>query len=95
MDAVQESSEKTTEDKQVSDLTAAELKKLIQATVEEMLQPIWEYLFTLEDSMPDPDEGKMLKPELEAELKAALKDPLRRGKGISHEELLRELGLDD
>lgn len=97
VDAVQQPSEKTTEEKQVSDLTVAELKKLIQATVEEMLEPLWEYLFTLEDSMPDPDAGKTLKPEFEAELRqlAADKTAGKPRRLLTETELLQELGEDE
>jgi hypothetical protein len=83
------------EEKKVSDLTVADLKGVIREMVEEMLKPLWDYIFELEEQLPDPDEGRPLKPEVEAELRELAKQPLRRGMGKSLEQVMRERDRDE
>lgn len=84
-----------TDKTKVSDLTVGDLKNIIRAVLEETLVEMKETLFFLEQALPDPDEGKKLKPEFEAELKQALSEPMRRGMGKTHEQLLQELSIDE
>lgn len=69
---------------QVKDLTVEELKHLIQQTVEETINSI---LF-------DPDENKELKPEVKEQLLNSLKRTEKGEKGISAEEVAKQLGLN-
>lgn len=81
----------TLKQKKVADLTVEELEAIIDAK----LQPIWDYLFELEEQLPDPDAGKRLKSEVEARLRANLEIPLSKKAGIPADEVYRELGLDE
>ena len=70
----------------IKEISRDELKSLVRELLQEIL---WE----LEQEMPDPDEGLEFRPEIAAYLAAALKDKNRRGK--PHEQVMRELGLDE
>ncbi len=70
----------------VGGMNRDELKSLMREILQELL---WE----MEQEMPDPDEGLEFRPEIAAYLEAALKDKKQRGK--SHDQLMRELGLDE
>ena len=87
--------ELTENSQKVSDLTVGELKKLIREIVEEMLVPIHEYIYEIEDQMPDPDEGKPFNEEFMAGLEEDLQIPLSQRKGTRLEDALHELGIDD
>ena len=70
---------------QVADLTVDELTKIIRDTVAEMLQSM----------SLDPDEGLLLKPEVEQRLRASLEDAQTgRQEGIPLAEAAKRLGLD-
>ncbi len=62
-----------------------ELKTLVREVVEEVL---WE----LEQSLPDPDEGKKLRPEIVEYLRRSAEQPERT---YSAEEIEREFGLNE
>jgi hypothetical protein len=64
-------------DKKITDMTVRELKALIRDTVLELL---------------DPDYGLELRPEVEEELRASLKQK-EKGEGIPLEEAKKQLGL--
>ncbi|MBW4634267.1 MAG: hypothetical protein KME30_20860 [Iphinoe sp. HA4291-MV1] len=68
---------------QVKDLTIDELKTLIRETVME----------TLEELLPDPDEGRTLKQEFEQELLEIQKRRERGFQGIPAREVMHRLGL--
>lgn len=68
----------------VKDLTVDELKVLIRETVEAVLD---EYL-------PDPDQGRTLRPEVEQQLRESLERTRAGERGIPMEEVLKKLGLD-
>ncbi len=75
---------------QISGLTVDELRRLIHQTVSEAID---EKLRDLLDELHDTDAGYQFRPEIAAHLEEALKDTNRRGR--PHEEVVRELGLDD
>jgi hypothetical protein len=68
---------------QVKDLTVDELKLLIQETVTETIQSL---LF-------DPDADQQLKPEIKQQLLASLQRTQKGERGISAEEVAKNLGL--
>jgi len=70
----------------IKDMTRNELKSLMRDLLQELL---WE----LEQQQPDPDEGLTLTPEFEAIVREAVQNPNRRG--IPHDQLMKELGLDE
>ena len=70
---------------QVKDLTLDELKTLIRETVKE----------TLEEFLPDLDEGKTVKEEFKQQLLAIRKRRETGVRGISTEEVMQRLGLND
>ena len=70
---------------QVKDLTLDELKTLIRETVKE----------TLEEFLPDIDEGKTVKEEFKQQLLAIRKRRETGVRGISTEEVMQKLGLND
>lgn len=70
---------------QVKDLTIDELKTLIRETV----------MVTLEELLPDPDEGRTLKEEFKQELLEIHKRRERAVRGIPAEEVMHRLGLGD
>lgn len=74
----------------IRDLTVGDLKALIKQMIDEQLKDVYEYIYEIEDQMPDPDAGKSLKKEVEAQLKARSDRP-----GIPAEEVYRKLGLDE
>lgn len=67
----------------IKDLTTDELKSLIRETVME----------TLEELLPDPDEGKTVKAEFRQELLAIRKRRENGERSIPSEEVLHKLGL--
>ena len=69
---------------QVKDLTLDELKTLIRETVKE----------TLEEFLPDLDEGKTVKEEFKQQLLAIRKRRETGVRGISTEEVMQRLGLN-
>jgi DNA mismatch repair ATPase MutS len=70
---------------QVKDLTLDELKTLIRETVEE----------TLEEFLPDLDEGKTVKEKFKQQLLEIRKRREKGVRGISTEEVMQRLGLSD
>lgn len=70
----------------ISELTVGELKKIIRDLLDSAI-------FELEQLLPDPNEGKALKPEFVRSLETAREESIENA--ISHEALLAELGLDD
>ena len=70
---------------QVKDLTLDELKTLIRETVEE----------TLEEFLPDLDEGKTVKEKFKQQLLEIRKLREKGVRGISTEEVMQRLGLSD
>ncbi|MGB3786740.1 MAG: hypothetical protein WA949_01930 [Phormidesmis sp.] len=69
----------------VADLTVDELTKLIRETVAE----------TIQFMMVDPDEGLLLKPEVEQRLRKALEEAKSgKQKGIPLAEVAEKLGID-
>ncbi|OYE04830.1 hypothetical protein [Nostoc sp.] len=68
---------------QVKDMTIEELKLLIQETVAETIQSL----------MVDPDEGKQIKPEVKQQLLDSLQRTQSGERGISAEEVAKNLGL--
>ena len=69
----------------VSSLTVAELRLLIQETVAE----------TIEFMLPDPDEGKVLRPEVEQRLRESLEQAQAgEQQTIPLSEAAKKLGLD-
>lgn len=70
---------------QVKDLTLDELKTLIRETVKE----------TLEEFLPDPDEGKTVKEEFKQQLLEIRKRRETAVQGISTDEVMQRLGLDN
>lgn len=68
---------------QVKDLTIDELKTLIRETVME----------TLEEFLPDPDEGTKVKEEFKRELLETRKRRDAGARGIPAEEVMQKLGL--
>lgn len=72
-----------TDDTRLADLTITEFKNLLRDTMD---TAAWEFISRL----PDSDEGKQLKPEVEKELQERLK----KGDYLTAEDVLRELGLD-
>lgn len=68
---------------QVKDLTTDELKALIRETIEEILE---EYL-------EDPDEGKVLRPEVKQQLLESRKRRENGERGIPAEEVAQRFGL--
>jgi uncharacterized protein (DUF2267 family) len=69
----------------IKDLTTDELKSLIRETVME----------TLEELLPDPDEGKTVKAELRQELLAIRKRREKGERSIPSEDVMHRLGLGD
>jgi hypothetical protein len=69
----------------VKDLTLDELKTLIRETVEE----------TLEEFLPDLDEGKTVKEKFKQQLLEIRKRREKGVRGISTEEVMQRLGLSD
>jgi len=59
------------------------IRRIVGEVIDEKLKAVYEYIYQLEDEMPDPDEGKRLNPDLEKRLKAKLEEPLKRGKPLS------------
>lgn len=72
-----------TDDTRLADLTIAEFKSLLRDTME---ASTWEFI----SKLPDSDEGKRLKPEVEKELLQALE----KNDSLAAEDVMRELGLD-
>ena len=70
---------------QVKDLTLDELKTLIRETVKE----------TLEEFLPDLDEGKTVKEEFKQQLLAIRQRRETGVRGISTEEVMQRLALSD
>lgn len=68
---------------QVKDMTIEELKLLIQETVAETIQSL----------LVDPDEGKQIKPEVKQQLLDSLQRTQSGERGISTEEVAKNLGL--
>ena len=68
---------------QVKDLTTDELKTLIRETVLEIL----------EEFLPDPDEGKEIRPEVKHQLIDSLKQTQAGERGIPAAEVAKKLGL--
>ncbi|MBN3878983.1 MULTISPECIES: hypothetical protein [unclassified Nostoc] len=68
---------------QVKDMTIEELKLLIQETVAETIQSL----------LVDPDEGKQIKPEVKQQLLDSLQRTQSGERGISAEEVAKNLGL--
>lgn len=68
---------------QVKDMTIEELKLLIQETVAETIQSL----------IVDPDEGKQIKPEVKQQLLDSLQRTQSGERGISAEEVAKNLGL--
>jgi hypothetical protein len=70
--------------------------KIADLTVGELKAIMWELLdkaiFMIEQQLPDPDEGKELKPEIAAYL---LQPKENKGPFISLEDLKREMTLDE
>ncbi|MEH1882754.1 hypothetical protein [Nostoc sp. 'Peltigera membranacea cyanobiont' 232] len=64
-------------------MTIEELKLLIQETVAETIQSL----------MVDPDEGKQIKPEVKQQLLDSLQRTQSGERGISAEEVAKNLGL--
>jgi hypothetical protein len=69
---------------QVKDLTVEDLKLLIQETVTE----------TIESLLNDPDEGKPINPEVKQQLLCSLQQSQSGERGISAEEVAKNLGLN-
>jgi len=67
----------------VSELSIDELKALIEEVVEEKLREMLE----------DPDEGLMLRPEIEKRLIDSLNEPKESRRTVSAQEVARQLGL--
>jgi len=76
---------KITDKTKLNDLTVGEFKTLMRGLLQEA---VWE----LEQSMPDPDEGLKLKPEIMRELWLSKHD---QSEGIPAKDVMRELGLLD
>ncbi len=68
---------------QVKDMTIEELKLLIQETVAETIQSL----------LVDPDEGKQIRPEVKQQLLDSLQRTQSGERGISAEEVAKNLGL--
>jgi hypothetical protein len=68
----------------VKDLTTEELKLLIQETVVETIQSL----------LVDPDENKQIQPEIEQQLLQSLQRTQAGERGISAEEVAKQLGLN-
>jgi hypothetical protein len=79
----------------MSDVTFKQVYELVMQLSPEDQQLLSELL--AEQLEPDPDEGLTLKPEIAARVKAAQEAKARgeKRKLISHEDVLKELGLDD
>ena len=69
----------------VGDMTIGELKALMRGLLQELQ---WER----EQDMPDPDEGKKLKPEVEAQIRAAIQADQWDGEPL--DQVVRDLGLE-
>jgi hypothetical protein len=78
-----------TDKTKLTELTVGDLKALIREIVEDVVH---DAVFHLEQQLPDPDEGKELKPEFAERLRESLN---YQGKTYSLEEVKRELGLDE
>ncbi|MEH2272551.1 MAG: hypothetical protein V7K68_29710 [Nostoc sp.] len=68
---------------QVKDMTIEELKLLIQETVAETIQSL----------LVDPDKGKQIRPEVKQQLLDSLQRTQSGERGISAEEVAKNLGL--
>jgi hypothetical protein len=69
----------------LSDLTVGEFRKLVRAMLQEA---VWE----LEQSLPDPDAGRTLKPEIEAYLARSLEE---KPDIVLLDDVKSELGFDE
>lgn len=83
------------EEVKVSDMTAAELEKFVRRIIREELKAVYEYIFEIEQQMPDPDAGKEFKTEFMAGLEERRKVPISQRQGTPAEEVHRRLGLDE
>lgn len=79
------------DDTRIIDITVGELRTLIQDIVQDAVEHI---IFELEQQLPDPDEGKTLKPEIAAILQQNA-DNQNYNALISAEQVKRELEMDD
>jgi hypothetical protein len=76
------------ENSKMSDLSVKEFRALMHEIVSDIVQ---QAVFELEQQLPDPDEGKVIKPKLAEQLRQSLQE---EGELISAEDIIKELGLD-
>jgi hypothetical protein len=77
------------EDTPLFHLTEQQLRAMIQDIVRAELKDVMAYIYELEAQIPDPDAGKALRPEVQAQLR------MGSPKTIPHAQLKQDLGLDE
>jgi hypothetical protein len=77
----------TTDNTKLSELTVGQFKVIVQTLVEEVVS---QAIFELEQELPDPDEGKTMRPEFVEKLQLALDES---GEIYTLEEVKHHLGL--
>lgn len=82
---------KQIKDTPLGNLTVGEFQKLMRA---EMQQAVFDFLWELQQYMPDPDEGLELKPEVAQKLRSFIEEKSDEYTK-SLEDVSRELGLDE
>lgn len=80
---------KIMDETKLADLTVGEFKSLLTDIVTTIVE---QAVFELEQQLPDPDEGKELRPEVAEQLRQALHEEREL---YSVEEVMKELGLDE
>ncbi len=73
----------------LSDMTRDDLKLVVKEILDEAIQ---EFLWELEQQMPDPDEGLTLRADVVESLLHAQREKRR---GTPLDDVVRELGLDE
>jgi hypothetical protein len=73
----------------ISELTVAEFRMLVKAIIEDVVQ---EAVFTLEQQLPDPDEGKALRPEFASQLQKSINN---QAELMSFEAVAKALQTDE
>lgn len=73
----------------LAEITVGEFKTLIREIVADVVEKA---MFELEQQLPDPDEGKELRPEVAEQLRTYLDE---KPEGRPAEDILKELGLLD
>lgn len=73
----------------LAELTVGEFKTIVREIVQDIVK---QAMFELEQYLPNPDEGKPLKPEVAEELRRYLQE---RPDGRPVEDVMKELGLLD